>query len=434
MQDSVNIMMIRKRRRATNTKMLMLSLITLLCLVSAISCKLAKQLGDIGTTIQNTTTQTTDALEHTITELQKSSSDWQQLLRDLESKLTTDAQQTIKNDVANVLARTIAQGGVEFRCDADFIRQRIIEDLRRIKAKVLHQPESPRQPAFCQAVPAVIDASLVPQDLNFLEFYGYNFDLTNHLQVFVADSNGITRNVTGSVDIPTPYAMTIAFGANGVQLNQHDTRFILEWNGTRLSSIAITQPQVKLPVCSTRDDPVFKEGDSTKLGPYAPPRVHGDSEFGGHGPAVDTSVTLKTSPQVIIASIFMDAKETHSDFTEVQGTQEFPIYKPPHDWEIDHINGPTASTFNYTDTNHKDDVFQMGPADLIREYFMVGDTSGDDVGRTSVMVTFNPILVTIRQVANCVPAGGIAKMMIEQISPTGPAISPRSCFAGCSAK
>jgi hypothetical protein len=44
----------------------------------------------------------------------------------------------------------------------------------------------------------------------------------------------------------------------------------------------------------------------------------------------------------------------------------------------------------------------MGPADLIDRYEIIGDTHGNDVGRTSVSLRFNPIAITLTQVASCV--------------------------------
>src|SRR5262249_11886728 len=83
----------------------------------------------------DTRTETLNTLNDAITALQSQSADWQQVLKDTASKLTKDAQSTVRNEISNLISRTTAQAGVELRCDADFVRERIREELVRLKAR-----------------------------------------------------------------------------------------------------------------------------------------------------------------------------------------------------------------------------------------------------------------------------------------------------------
>ena len=61
----------------------------------------------------------------------------------------------------------------------------------------------------------------------------------------------------------------------------------------------------------------------------------------------------------------------------------------------------------------------MGPADLIDRYEIIGDTHGNDVGRTSVSLRFNPIAITLTQVAGCVSGPALQRAIsVHMVSRT----------------
>src|SRR5258707_9689972 len=108
-----------------------------------------------------------------------------------------------------------------------------------------------------------------------MEFFGYNYDTTPTIQVFL--QNGTQQvDVSNFLDRPSHYHMTLKFGANGVQLSPASDRFIVKWNGNEVSTIGIIQPTT--PVCQTRVTP-FTAG----VIDYIPPHTKGDAEFGGNG-------------------------------------------------------------------------------------------------------------------------------------------------------
>jgi hypothetical protein len=128
---------------------------------------------------------------------------------------------------------------------------------------------------------------------------------------------------------------------------------------------------------------------------FIPPKVGGDSDFKGHGPKVDVSARLVVRNECELwATIQMHAKETRKDYTEVNGSADFLMWK--HGKPILKIVSDTYSETSYTDTNHDDDVLPIGAGELVRQFVCVGDTKGDEAGsRTGVSVTFNPVTIEV---------------------------------------
>lgn len=374
----------------------------LVCLMAVLltSCNLGKSVDKIKDTITDTTSSTVNVLDDAINALNQQSSSWQSVLQDTMGKLTSDAQSTVRNEVSNLLSRGIGQAGTEVRCNADFIGNRVRDGLIRIKEKLLGHSVPPVQPVFCQIVPLAVDRSLVPQRLNKLEFYGYNFDTTGVIKVSLQNTNG-TVDVTNKLDKPTHYAMTLKFGGTGVQLTDKSERFIVDMNGVPFSTIGIIQPQT--PVCKTKVQTV-NAGKVT----FVPPHTRGDTEFDGHGPNVQSRISLHKNNSSLTASVYMKAVETKKDWTTAEGSKTFPLFTVDPGWRVENIIGPTLTTHSYTDSNHTNDVFNLGTGGPVNRLVYVGDTSGKEAGtRTRVDVSFNPIRLELVESGNCVAASAV---------------------------
>ena len=99
---------------------------------------------------------------------------------------------------------------------------------------------------LCHSIPSTVDASLIPDRLNHLEFDGYNLDSTG-IQVLL--QNGDTEtDVSQYLDHPSHYMLTLNLGSNGVRLRRNSNRFILRWNNEDLYTVGITQPPPPEPV------------------------------------------------------------------------------------------------------------------------------------------------------------------------------------------
>jgi hypothetical protein len=351
--------------------------------------------------IQDLTTQTVNVLDDAIAALETQSAAWQSILQEAQARLTADAQSTIRNELASLVSRSLAQAGVEFRCNADFVGARVRQHLIRVKARLLGRAVPPVEPALCQVVPVAVDRSLVPGRLTHVEFYGYDFTAAANLAVFLERAGGSRVNVTSQLDRPTHYAMTLKFGATGVQLDAASSRFVLEWDNRQISTIAVIQPAT--PVCQSRLITL-----PTARVTFTPPHTRGNADFSGNGPRVAASVTLVVTPQELRARVYMRARETKHDWTTAEGTREFPLFVPDPGWRIERVVGNQASTHSYTDSDHAIDSFDLGSGGPVRRLEVTGDTRGSEAGtRTQVEVTFNPLRVELVQTADCVTARAV---------------------------
>ncbi|MDH5178421.1 MAG: hypothetical protein OEZ39_04145 [Gammaproteobacteria bacterium] len=377
----------------------------ILFLALLVSCDIGEKLDELKDTAKDITTETLATLDDAISALSGESAAWQDVLTNTISKLTDEAQATVRNEVSSVLSRAIAKTGVELRCEVDFIRNRVKDALIRIKLKFLGKPVPPLEPKFCNIDPEAVDREAVPKHIKSLNFYGYDFDVDQQIKVLLESDNGSKADVSRFLDKPTHYAMTLKFGGNGVQLNAKSRRFILQWKNQVISTIGVIQPQT--PVCESKTETV-------RVSPitYIPPHTRGDTEYKGHGPKVTSSVRWVVSPKRLDASITMHAAETKKDWTTASGTKLFPnLFVPDPGWRIDSVVGSLSSSHAYTDTNHTEDRYQLGSGGPARELVYVGDTKGKEAGtRTQVTVYFNNPRLVLVQDKNCVSGSQVAAM------------------------
>ena len=138
---------------------------------------------------------------------------------------------------------------------------------------------------------------------------------------------------------------------------------------------------------------------STQISNFIPPHTRGDREFGGHGPDVFVSATLINRSTFLDVSVFMKAVETKSDFTTASGSKTFRIHNIEPGFRIKRIINDTSSSASYVDNDHGVDTLSLSSAELVREFLVVGDTSGNDAGTdTKVSVNFNPITVELEKI------------------------------------
>lgn len=338
--------------------------------------------------------QAVNVLDDAIRRLDDSNANWQSILTETREKLTDEAQSTIRTEVDNVLQRGIAASGGEFRCDYDFIRNRVRQDLIRIRAGLTGETIPPVLPALCHVVPNNIDMSLEANRRSLITFFGYDFDTNPRPKVFLLTADGSSLDITQYLSVTHHYEMTLNLGQNGVPLSTTSTRIILKWNEEILSEIPIIQPS--LPECKT-DNIRFRPNHIT----YVPPHTYGDREFDGNGPSVVCVVHLFNRGDYVQAGVFMEAKETESDWTTARGSRYYTIYTPPIGWKVIKVV-PEHEEIEYTDDDHAEDIFFMGGG-VVDRFVFIGDTKGSEAGTdTQVTVWFNELQFTIKQYINCV--------------------------------
>ena len=343
--------------------------------------------------LANSIDKAVSVLDDAIFKLDNANADWQKILEDTRDQLTDSAQSTIRNEVSNTLTRAVAATGVEFRCDTDFIRTRVRQDLMRIRAHLLGETPPVVIPALCQVVPSQVDMSLEPNRRSSIGYYGYDFDAETRPGVFLMSKDGILTDVSRYLAITHHYQMTLNTGGNGVPISLNDKELILKWANLTLSEVPIIGPK-----CVQKID-----HSQRVVTTFIPPRTRGDAEFGGNGPVVTAWVNAVNHRKYVTAYIYMKAKETKDDWTTAEGwTSDVILYTAPFGYDIIDVNAQ-PDDFSYTDTNNDPDKFDRGSG-LVQRYVFVGDTDGDEAGtKTGVTVNFNPIEVVLKQVSDCIP-------------------------------
>src|SRR4051812_5251174 len=107
---------------------------------------------DVTNTIDSAADKTVAVIDEAIRAIQGSSASWQTALQDAQQKLTADAQATVRNEIANLLQDSIGVANAGIFCTVDFVAQRIIQGLGRIKNLVLGKPPpNDLSPSICEA-------------------------------------------------------------------------------------------------------------------------------------------------------------------------------------------------------------------------------------------------------------------------------------------
>ena len=346
--------------------------------------------------LSNSIDRAVDVLDDGILELGNASTNWQIVLQDILSQLTDDAQATIRNEITELVDRSIIGIGVEARCGADFLRSRVRQDLIRIKTDIIGGTPPDKEPVFCHVLPkGGVDVADVPRPVDVVEIFGYDFDTDLLKVILVNDTTEV--DVTRHLSKPTHYNMDLNLSGNGVQFTPGSNRFIISWQGRNLYSIAIKQSGP--PPCETKEAFIR----AAPLTEFIPPRTRGDSEFDGHGPRVRISVELLNRLTHIDALITMTAEETSSDWTTASGAQIQNVYPAPPNFRIENFVSAPSHFVEYIDTDHAVDEKYGSPGGPVLKYEIVGDSgSGQDAGfRTGVIVTMRQVPVNLKQVGNC---------------------------------
>ncbi len=349
----------------------------------------------LGKTIEDATTKAVNAIDEAISNLSFESQEWRTVLSDALDKIPDEIKEIIGNDMQNLVSESIAVAGVEVRCNVDFFRTRLRQDLENIKRKILKQPLVERDAEICQTVPNLIDMNLSPNDRNSITFTGY--DLRNpDVKIFLRSGSQMIDHTSKS-STNSNYQLTVNLGGNGVPLNSNSSKIILKYKNNTLSEIPVIQ--VAPEICDSK-----AVNTSPKKHTLVPTKTRGDREFDGNGPRITCSVKLKLSQDKknLRAEMYMKAKETKSDWSTAEKTETITLYNAPNNWIIEKIStNPTGNHKTYLDDDHALDTYNIGEGPVQRMVF-TGDLNGDDIGRTQVEILFRPISLQLRENKDCV--------------------------------
>ncbi len=124
-------------------------------------------------------------------------------------------------------------------------------------------------------------------------------------------------------------------------------------------------------------------------------RTNGDQEFAGNGPKVTVKVSYekRNSDKELWQVLFVQMKETISDYTTGEATYDRRVWIAPSGKRITSfshaLNSSTSHTYTYTDINTEMDVKDFGASKLMKYIRFIGDTDDDDVTASSYSSSHN---------------------------------------------
>jgi hypothetical protein len=350
------------------------------------------------------TDQAAARIDAAMADLQNESADVQSILEDLQHDLIEiGVKQTISVQISDLIGRSIAKTGVEFKCSVDFLHTRVREELQRIKDQLLGRDPTERLPVLCQAVQSAIQLDLIETgQMPILEMSGYNFQLEKNIVANLQYGDGSSQDVSQYLAIQSNYFMVVNLVSmyNARLLDPVESSFAtlqLRWNDQPVSTTNIIPPVI--PRCETVEEKV-----NPGVIEYTPPHTRGDKEFDGHGPNMYASVTVASDDQRSwYFIVYLKAEETESDWTTAEGTRNTqPFYRVPDGYEFVQLLTPQANDGQYRDTNHVLDTFYPNDQGPVHHFEAFGDHDGSDAGSyTKVRAIFNQIVFRIKQVQGC---------------------------------
>jgi len=342
-------------------------------------------------------------IDNGIRDIGQNSASWQAILQRVANQLPQEISETIRVDAQSLANRSIATAGIEFRCNVDFLANRAIESLRRLKAQLLKQNPPLLPPAFCQVDPASIDLKVSPTRWSTVILAGYDLDrkdgATKPLQILLLTGQGSTILLPESrIGRTTHYQITLNLGAMARQLyNDRIAKIVVSWGGK-----SDGYPQiVVVPWEAKRQTNTAVPIGQT--GPYYPPRTGGDADFdtGDDDPTnLEVRGELSISEQAINSRMYMYAHEVEDDYTEVKGWSSWSrAYTPPQGWRIVEVRPNVTSIHSAKVTVHGRITYSR-PAGEVVDYFEVWvDSDGDEAGTWSRAIThWRPLNITIEEV------------------------------------
>lgn len=329
-------------------------------------------------------------VENLITELQTSSTSWQDILTETRDQLVIEGH-SLSTDISSILNNSIANTGIEAKCFADFMRSRVINDLKRLLSKI-KKVKINLVPVLCKPEPSSVDYERVKTGrTNVINLYGFNFDAfaEGNTKLFLVDKNSNRIDISTYLSTASQYIATINLGSNGVPINFRSDKIEIKYSGGN-NTISIIQPRDKSKTIGSK---TFKKLCPSKVG-------NGDREFAGHGPRIKATahIFMKRQREVWI-EFTLHAKETKSDWSEARGKWTYKLWEVPPDYKILNVHPLGLTKISYISNGHE--FMKKTPTDgrgIIKSWSIRGDTSGKDIGNctsddTMMEVATSPIRV-----------------------------------------
>ena len=174
-----------------------------------------------------------------------------------------------------------------------------------------------------------------------------------------------------------------------------------------------TETPTPLPLCAKKT--VSYNPTSTQLTFTSKSKTKGDADFGGNGPHMTVTVHLRptfisSTRFVFNLEIHLVAAETKSDWTTFDDdfvVESFYVIDIQSGSIFDDWVSRLDDILEYTDFDQGDqDVVPLANLDgfgPVKSGLAIGDTSGNDLGKTKAVITFKALQVKIKQSGGCSP-------------------------------
>lgn len=342
------------------------------------------------------------ALNAALDRLEGNLLNYREVLEDLRkevSGLPGKAAEIIRHEATDLAKSTIAAAGVELRCNVDFVGQRALEGLERIKALV-NGENPPIRPSFCSVTPSTVDLNLEPARRNKVAFSGYNFDAPG-VQLVVVNRGAEKVVADQFLTKSTRYEMVANLGGasddQGIQLTEEAQRLELRWNGQAVSQVGILQKAAP-PPCEHKTR-------LSKATAHTVVPIHtgeGDKELFGKAD-VWINVSRVVTATTVDAIISMKVRQYDDDHSTAEITSApIRLYDAPAGTKIVSVGGPEREPeLHYRDTDWEDDLHGGGNG-LVARYVVKAEGPGEDLnGFAQATVWFNPLGVETIPTSGC---------------------------------
>lgn len=329
-----------------------------------------------------------DAIDDAVYTLDQNSAEYQNIINNLLVQLEnidSDLSVIIRSDIQNLLERTPAVIGQEFRCNVDFIVDRLQQSLQCSKRSFmlsnLYSGTTPipdcqqSKPAVCSVVPSSIQQELNPA---VIDIYGYDFDIgiTSNL----TGNEGDSVEVTNYLSMPTHYHMTLNLGDNGVpNIYKYDELEFLYLDNI-ISTVSIIQGKVCRTVNPGSRTIILNEIDNCPIKSVLFPA----------GISIYASTLISTDQSSL--DIGVEIVDLDYVFKRYRDTvDQFSAFKAPVDSFISVDTAQYEDSMIFYDDDDRINYIERGNSGLVNQYEVKAGMVDCNSDNGYVKVTFNPI-------------------------------------------
>jgi hypothetical protein len=205
----------------------------------------------LGLTACSSKNQTVEGFDKAIAELAQPSANWQATVSTLGKSLPPEGKLLIGADLERLMQKGLASSPPDGRCDANLIRDRVRQELSRMRVKMdaSHSPPIVQStgPVVCEPLPAIYE---LERCVRVIELYGHDLD-TAEITATVRGKDGRVREVDGQFAGTSGNLQTL--DASLLRLSEDDDQIAILSRQTRATLAVI---DVAAPARPPRSPPV----------------------------------------------------------------------------------------------------------------------------------------------------------------------------------